>query len=240
MGTIPLTFTFSLSAKHSSLPCFSKGITEIAQCLLVATERFCDSLKEQCKKAGSLCFIIGKPKQAIWAQWKTSEQMNQSNHLQADAAQDSVWICVLNDRQWMLALLSIFKSFSLYTSPARPLPKVPFLGIFVLRVGQQQEAWQWHAVNSLPSFCWQSKRSSDNSVGEQLISQCFPVCCQSRPWVPILTIPLSLLYCFVWCSYMLSFLLHPWLSNYFFLCHRSAFQGLSCKTQLMPVFSHQQ
>lgn len=83
-------------------------------------------------------------------------------------------------------------------------------------------------------------RSSDNSVGEQLISQCFPVCCQSRPWVPILTIPLSLLYCFVWCSYMLSFLLHPWLSNYFFLCHRSAFQGLSCKTQLMPVFSHQQ
>lgn len=71
--------------------------------------------------------------------------MNRSSHPQADAAQNFVWICVLNDRQWMLAPPSIFRSFDLYISPARPLLKIPFFG-YLCPLG-------WTAAGSMAVTC---------------------------------------------------------------------------------------
>lgn len=158
--------------------------------------------------------------------------MNWSSHPQAGAAQNFVWICVLNVRRWMLPPPSTFRSFSLYISPARPLPKIPFFG-YLCPPG-------WTAVVSMIVTCselvaillMKKDRSFDHRETSHfsVLSSLLPV----MFLVPILTIPLSSLYCFVSC--ILSLLPHPTVS-FFAIGHWSAFQGLSCKTQLTPVFS---
>lgn len=47
LGTIPFVFTFSLSAKRNSLPCFSEGTTEITSELVACSKPWSGAVTHQ-------------------------------------------------------------------------------------------------------------------------------------------------------------------------------------------------
>lgn len=79
LGTIPFMFTFSLSAKCNSLPCFSEGTSEIASELVACLKPLSGSVSHQQSSlnGGQVLFCVSfqqKQKNAGWEKnFKTNE-----------------------------------------------------------------------------------------------------------------------------------------------------------------------
>lgn len=183
LGTIPFVFTSSLSAKHTSLLCFSEGKTEIASELAACSKLRSGSVTQQQSSSNSrqvyLCFIRvsfqKKTKQVRLARRKSSKQMN--NLSQADAVQNLVQIPTRNDKQWMPDPHLILKRFILCKSPGRLLSVVHNSSFWVSSSPWWDSRKKHGTSDTLVAILLLREHGpSCHDVNEQLGSpQCFPV-----------------------------------------------------------------